>query len=32
MLRWKREEIREAGCKLTTGLDIRTEKLCEKNK
>jgi hypothetical protein len=26
------EEIREVACRLTTGLDKRTEKLCKKNK
>jgi hypothetical protein len=36
MLRWRREERRgerrEAGCKVTTGLGTRTEKLCENDK
>jgi hypothetical protein len=26
----REEEIREAGCEFIAGLDIRTEKLCDK--
>jgi len=35
MLRWRRERRREkraAGCKLTACLEIKTEKLYERNK
>jgi hypothetical protein len=28
----EREEEREAGCELTTGLDTRTDKLCDRDK
>jgi hypothetical protein len=32
MLRWRREERGEAGCKLTAGLAIRIKKFCERDK
>ena len=31
MLRWKREEEREVGCKLAASLDTRTKKLYERD-